>query len=462
MLVASIVVGTLSSIATLSLRPSTTLPSTITRFAITLGEGQQLTNAGRQVIAISPDGTKIAYAANSRVYLRSMSELEARPIPGTEDNQQLTVSSPVFSPDGRSIAFWSGADRALKKIAVTGGAAVTLCPAASPFGMSWGTGGIVFSQIDGIMRVSDGGGRPERLLDAKGEGVMNSPQMLPDGQTLLFTLGANTGSRDRWDQARIVAQSLGTGERKTLIEGGSGARYVPTGHLVYVLRGVLWAVPFDLKRLEVAADAGPVPIVEGVWRAPSANSGSAFFSVSETGSLIYVPGPAAGLSAQSLLALIDRKGVVTPLKVEPGLYEYPRVSPDGAHLAFGSSDGKHAVVSTYELSGASAVRQLTFEGNNRFPIWSADGSRVAFQSDRQGDPAVFWQPAAGGTAERLTTADPGTSHTPESWSPDGDVLLFSATKGSISSLWTFSIKDRKATPFGDVKASALPTNAMFS
>ena len=108
------------------------------------------------------------------------------------------------------------------------------------------------------------------------------------------------------------------------------------------------------------------------------------------------------------------------------------------------------------------MRQLTFEGNNRFPIWSADGLRVAFQSDRQGDPAVFWQAAGGGTAERLTTPDPGTSHTPESWSPDGDVLLFSATKGSVSSLWTFSLKDRKATLFGDVKASTLPTNAMFS
>ena len=193
------------------------------------------------------------------------------------------------------------------------------------------------------------------------------------------------------------------------------------------MAGVLFAVPFDLKRLEVTG--GPVPIVEGVWRAPSANAGAALFSVSDTGSLIYVPGPAAASSDQSGLALIDRKGVVTPLKVPPGVYEYPRVSPDGTRLAFGTSDGKQAVISTYELSGASAVRQLTFEGNNRFPIWSADGLRVAFQSDRQGDPAVFWQAADGGTAERLTTPDPGTSHTPESWSPDGDVLLFSATKG---------------------------------
>ena len=155
--------------------------------------------------------------------------------------------------------------------------------------------------------------------------------------------------------------------------------------------GVLFAVPFDLKRLEVTG--GAVPIVEGVWRTPSANSGAALFSVSDTGSLIYVPGPAAASSDQSGLALIDRKGVVAPLKVPPGVYEYPRVSPDGTRLVFGTSDGKQAVISTYELSGASAVRQLTFEGNNRFPIWSADGQRVAFQSDRQGDPAVFWQPA---------------------------------------------------------------------
>ena len=130
---AAIVVGALSSIATLYLKPSTTLPPTITRFAFTLGEGQQLTNAIRQVIAISPDGTKMAYAANSRVYLRSMSEFEARPIPGTENTQNLSVSSPTFSPDGKSVAFWSGADQTIKQTAVTGGGAVTICPATSPY-----------------------------------------------------------------------------------------------------------------------------------------------------------------------------------------------------------------------------------------------------------------------------------------------------------------------------------------
>jgi Tol biopolymer transport system component len=457
---AALVVGALSSVATLYFRPSTQAPA-ITRFVFTLGERQELTTANRQVIAISPDGTKFAYAANSRIYLRSMSELEARPIPGTEASQSQSVSSPAFSPDGKYIAFWSGADRALKMTAVSGGAAVTICSAASPFGMSWGTNGIVFTQTEGIMRVSVDGGQSERIVAATGEGVLNSPQMLPDGDTLLFTLGANIGSRDRWDDARVMVQSVRSGESKTVIERGSHARYVPTGHLVYARGGVLFAVSFDLKRLAVTG--GHVPIVEGVWRAPASNSGAALFSVSDAGSLIYVPGTALASSEQSILALIDRQGGVTRLKVPAGVYEYPRASPDNTRLVFGTSDGKQAVVSIYELSETSAVRRLTFEGNNRFPIWAGDNGRVAFQSDRQGDRAIFWQSADGGTtAQRLTTPEPGTSHTPESWSPDGNVMLFSATKGLTSSLWTYSHRDRKTTPFGDVKTSTLPTNAVFS
>lgn len=289
---------------------------------------------------------------------------------------------------------------------------------------------------------------------------MTSPQMLPDAQTLLFTLGANTDSRDRWDQARIVVQSLRSGERKTVFQGASHGRYVPSGHLVFARGGVLFAVRFDVKRLE--AIGREVPVAEGVWRGALVPIAAALFGVSNTGSLVYVPGPAAP-SYQSGLAFIDRKAVVEPLKIPPGVYEYPRVSPDGTRIVFGTSNGTNAVIATYELSGASMVRQLTFEGNNRYPIWSPDGSRVAFQSDRLGAPAVFVQRADGsGTAEPITTPDPGTSHTPESWSPDGDVLLFGATKGSISSLWTYSFKDRKATPFGGVKDSTLPTDAMFS
>ncbi len=453
---AVVVTGVLSVTGAMYFRPSIT-PLTVTRFPFTLAEGQQFTNPTRQVVAISPDGTQMVYVASQRLYRRSMSELEARPIPGTEIPQG--VLNPLFSPDGRSIAFWSGADQTIKKIALSGGAAVTICPAdIPPFGMSWGTDGILFGQgSKGIMRVSANGGKPELLVSAKAGELAHGPQILPGGQTVLFTLATGTG--DSWDKAHIVVQTLRSGERKILIEGGSDARYLPTGHIVYALGGVLFAVPFDLKRREVTG--GPVPIVEGVRRSGTA-TGTAHFSVSDTGSLIYVPGPAATTAAQNNLALIDRKGAVEPLKLPSGAYQFPRISPDGKRLAFATDDGKEAIVWIYDLSGTSAMRRLTFGGKNRFPIWSADGARVAFQSDREGDLGIFWQPADGtGTAERLTKPDQGTSHVPESWSPKGERFLFGVTKGSNSSLWTFSLQDRKATPFGRVQSS-IPSNAVFS
>ena len=171
----------------------------------------------------------------------------------------------MFSPDGQSIAFFSQVDRAVKKIAVSGGAAVTICPADQPFlGMTWDAGGIVFGQASkGIMRVSANGGQPEVLVSVKDGEVMYGPQVLPGGEWLLFTL-ATAATADGWDKAQIVVQSLKSSERKTLVSGGSDGRYLPTGHLVYALGGVLFAVPFDLPRLAVTG--GPVPIVEGVRR----------------------------------------------------------------------------------------------------------------------------------------------------------------------------------------------------
>ena len=289
--------------------------------------------------------------------------------------------------------------------------------------------------------------------------MAQGPQVLPNGEAVLFTLATSTAP-DRWDKATIVVQSL-KGQRKTLVEGGSDARYLPTGHLVYALGGTLFAVVFDAQRLEVKG--GPVPIVEGVRRsAGSAATGAAHYSVSSTGSLIYVSGPAGASSAQLDLALADRKGGLEPLKLPPRLYQVPRVSPDGTNVVFGTNDGKEAIVWIYALSGASAMRRLTFGGNNRLPIWSPDSKRVAFQSDREGDLAIFSQSADGtGTATRFTKAGRGESHTPESWSPKGDQLLFSITKGADVSLWTVSIQDGMTAPFGAVR-TFIPTGARFS
>jgi hypothetical protein len=300
------------------------------------------------------------------------------------------------------------------------------------------------------------------LISVKDGERAHGPQMLPSGDAVLFTLATGT-AQDSWDKARILVQQLQSGDRKTILEGGSDARYLPTGHIVYALSGVVFAVPFDLRRLEVTG--GAVPILEGVRRMGTTSfSGTAHFSVSNTGSLVYISGPVSTTSvAQRDLALFDRTGGVEPLKLPSAAYEAPRVSPEGKRVVFGTDDGREAIVWVYDLSGTSAARRLTVGGNNRMPIWSADGERVAFQSDREGDLGIFWQRADGtGTAERLTKPDPATEHVPESWSPSGERFLFRvAAKDQNVTLWTFSWKDKKAEPFGEVR-SPFATNAVFS
>ena len=454
-IVLSAIMGGVLATAAMVYFTSSQAPLVVTRFPFTLGEGQSLRSTGRQAVAISPDGALMAYAAFPRLYLRFMSELEARPIAEPASFGGF-VTSPVFSPDSQSVAFWSSADQTLKKVAVGGGAAVPICRADRPLGVSWGTDGIVFGQPNkGIMRVSANGGTPEMLVSVKDGEEASSPQTLPGGETVLFTLATGTAP-ERWDKAQIVTHSLRSGERKTLVDGGSDGRYVPTGHLVYAIGGVVFARPMDVRRLEVTG--GPVPIVEGVRRP----DGAAEFAFSSTGSLVYVPGPVSNTAAQSDLALIDRKGGVERLKLPPGLYQHPRASPNGTQIAFTTDDGKEAIVWIYELGGTASMRQLTFGGKNRFPIWSADGQRVAFQSDREGDLGIFWQRADGsGRADRLTKADQGTSHVPESWSPKEERFLFGVTKGSSVSLWTFSLLDKEATQFTDVQSSN-PIQAAFS
>ncbi len=412
---------------------------------------------------MSPAGTHIVYSANRRLYLRSLSDLEVRPVTGA-DNSGSTQLNPVFSPDGRSIAYFEQGDGTIKRIALSGGAATTVCEADNPYGMSWAGDAIFFGQgSKGIMRVSANGGKPEAVASIKAGELAHGPQLLPDRQTLLFTLATGVNA-DRWDKARIVAESLKSHERKTVIDGGTDARYLPTGHLVYALGGVGFAVPFDVKRL--GPSGGPVPIVEGVRRSTSAGTGSAQFGTSDTGSLAYIPGPVSTTGDQMSVGLFDRKGGSDLLKVQPGAYQLPRMSPDGRRIAIGSDDGKEASIWIYELSGTSSMRRVTFEGqgHNRFPIWSADSQRVAFQSDREGDLGIFWQRADGaGSAERLTKAEEGVSHIPESWAPDGERFLYNAGKGGATSLWVFSMKDRRAARFDAVESPAATlTGAVFS
>jgi serine/threonine-protein kinase len=329
-----------------------------------------------------------------------------------------------------------------------------ICPVdGAPYSITWDAKGILFAAPGkGIMRVAVNGGRPEVLVKLNAGEDASTPQILADGETVLFTL-ENAGVEAQGRRAQIVVQSLKTAQRKPLISEGAFGRYVPTGHIVYASGDTLFAAPFDVKRLALTGEA--MPIIEDA-------GGGDHFSFSETGSLIYIPGATGVSSSQLDLAFLDRKGAVQTLKLPPAVYQHPRVSPDGKQIAYSVDDGKATDIWIYDLSETSAPRRLTSGGRNRLPIWSGTGQWIAFQSNREGDDAIYSQSAdISGDATRLTKPEPGTVHIPESWSPEDDTLLFTVTKDSIISLWTLSLRDQKIAEFGGVR-STTPTDAMFS
>jgi serine/threonine protein kinase/Tol biopolymer transport system component len=427
-------------------------PTTVTRFSYRLPDDQRFTNTGRQVLAISPDGTRLAYIANQRLYLKTMWEADARLVVG----QQLGgITSPVFSPDNQWIAYWSSSGT-VNKVAITGGAPVKLADVDNPIGMSWNGDSLLIGQGGkGIVRVPDKGGPPEAVIRVKDDEIAHGPQLLPDGRSILFTLASGT-EQGRWDDAQIVVQTIGSTDRKTIIRGGSDARYVRTGHILYVVGGVLFAEPFDIRKLESVG--GPISVVEGVAGTIGAQTGSSQSAVSNNGTLVYLPGPTISGQGGSEIAWVDLKGNVKRLKPSPRIYQSPRVSPNGQQLAIGVDDGRAASIWVYDLDEHTQIRQLTIGGNNRFPIWTPVGARITFQSDREGDRSIFWQRADGkGPAELLIKAAQGEALIPDSWSPDGDALLFSARTGARTfALRTFTIHDRRSLAFGDLRSNNEP------
>ncbi len=339
-------------------------------------------------------------------------------------------------------------------------AIITLCPLSEGgLGLTWAGDFIYFADAgQGIKRVPANGGKVEVVVGLTGRDEVYGPQLLPDGDTLIFTLG--TRGMPSWDQARVVAQSLRTGQRTTLLENATDGRYVATGHLMFGRGGVVFAVPFDATRRAVVGE--PISVIEGVRRAAPGTTGAVHFAVSDTGSLVYLPGPVSTAGASLQLALFDRTGAAESLNVPLGAYYNPRVSPDGARLAVATDDSKEAVIWIYGFAKSSAARRLTFGGRNTSPVWSADGQRVTFQSTREGDASIWWQRADGtDTATRLTRPEQGASHNPQSWSPDGRHLLFDEVRLDRVAIMDLSLPDGKVTPFSSLESDA-PSDATFS
>jgi len=444
----------IASVITWQMRPLSSAP--VIRFSYVLPKDQAFTRAGRHILALSPDGSNLVFVSNQQLYLKPMSDLEAKPIPGTMQD----VNTPFFSPYGNWIGFWA-AEGKLKKIAINGGASVEIADVSNPYGATWySEDSILVGQGSrGIIRVpAGGGGKPETVIPAKENEVLQTPQVLPGGDEVLFTVAGATGD-DRWDRAQVVVQSLKTGERKTLFTGGSDARYVPTGHIVYALGGNLFAYAFDAPKLKLTN--GPIPILQGVLRSVPNLTAATFFSSSNNGYLAYVPG--SPLSSDALLALIDRAGSKKPLPLMPGKYSVPRISPDGKQAAIEVDDGKEVFIGIYNISGTQAIRRLTFGGHNTNPLWTHDGQRIIFQSDREGDGGLFWQRADGrGSAERLTRPEKGVLHVADAASPDGKVVMVTAGGAANNGIWALSMDDRKLKPIIPKPQKGAVVGAVFS
>ena len=434
---AATLAAALAAVAGWTLKPSAPLP--IVRSQIVLPADQRFTSAnGRQILAISPDGTRLVYGANNQLYQRNLSEPEGRPIPGTEQS-----ISPFFSPDGHWIGYYSVADSTIKKAPTAGGPPIPILKTPFVYGTSWAGDHIVFSDGSSIQSVSANGGDPTVLVRVESSQRASGPTILGQEQAVLFTVADITGGAVEWNEADIVVQPLPAGERKVLVRGGTDARVVPSGHLVYETAGTIWAVPFDLGSLTVAGKAAPV--IEGIQQAgsgPAASglSGAAQFSFSDSGSLVYIRGQNTLLpEPMRTLALVDRNGKAQNLPVEPRAFQGPRFSPDGKRLTV-STTGRGTstmenVVWIYDLSGGSALRRLTFGGMDLYPHWSVDGRNVIFAS--QTENGLFRQSADGtGSAERLTRSEPGVIHIPTSEHPTSKVLAFlSWPPDAVVSLW---------------------------
>ncbi|MBL7185383.1 MAG: serine/threonine-protein kinase [Phycisphaerae bacterium] len=405
--------------------------SQLSRFVINLSQGESIAStaygsaaAAGSLVALSPDGTRLAYVVHrgntNHIWHRSLEKFEAEMIPGTED-----AYAPFFSPDSNWIGFC--AEGKLKKVSLLGGAPQTICEAQLAGDGCWlEDDTVVFAdgQKYGLWQVTASGGEPKQLTTTalsfqkeKREHSHLYPHILPEGKGVLFTI-FNPG------QNLIAMFSFETGQSRTLIERGSCAHYVQTGHLIYSLERDLIAVPFDLKTMKKSGP--PLPVVEGVmlgWY------GTAHFSVSPNGSLAYIPGNAAP-AANDRLVRRDRTGKVEALPFPLGGYQSPRISPDGESLLVVETQTEpkpHLWV--FDLARGSKRRFTDERGDTYWGIWSPDGKQIVFNSSLGGATMDLYSKPADGSAQEKRLTEGTLTLVPKSWADDGKTLIITQAVG---------------------------------
>jgi serine/threonine-protein kinase len=367
-------------------------------------------------LALSPDGRWLVFSGlqdgQLRLFKRSMDRFESEAIPGTEG-----AMTPLFSPDGRWV-FYAGPNEAFR-VSMEGGAPHPLASIKSQvWGADWtADGSIIFNQLlSGLWRIPEQGGEPELLAapnSDRGEIDLEFPDVLPDGSAVIYT--AFRGLLP--DSAEIRILDLATGERKTLIENASDARFLPTGHLIFGRSAGVYLVAFDPERREITG--APVPAPDGILY--NRDLGVVHASMAASGDLVFLPRRGEN---QHRLVSVGLDGEVSELFEAPGNYMYPRYAPDGRSLLVVKYDqvGSHLWIANL---ATGALTRVTREGSNMFPVWHPDGQRVAFYSDRTEARGIYWMATDGsGAAELLLGLENSSGQiVPESFTPDGRTLV---------------------------------------
>ena len=429
----------------------------LTRFSIPLPEGSVAEASHNKRVAISRDGAQVAYTmsaigqgqspAANKCYVRSLNELEPKLLP-------FAGGTPFFSPDGHWLGFFGagapGSTR-LGKVALSGGAPVTLCSTEAFGGGTWTDDDNIYlvpANPGSLFRIPAAGGQPQEVAKvdfAKGGRLHKYPCAIFGTKAILFTLA--TADVETFDDARIAVFDAKTGQQKTLVEGGTHPRYSPSGHLIYARGGTLLAVRFDSEKLAISGQ--PFTVLEGVQM--SVNSGVANFDISGNGDLIYIPGAAD--KGERTLVWVDRNGKAERLPLPARSYLHPRISPDGRQLAV-EVEGPNHDFYVYDFARA-VLSKLTTDGESHWPVWSPDGGRLAYRSGRMTRWTMWQMPAdrSGSPQQLLGT---GMSQSAESWAPDGHAIVYTAvTSEPGTHIMVASLEgDGRSRAFADIKAPA--------
>lgn len=386
------------------------------------------------VMAISPDGAALAYVADGRIYHRPLDRLEATPVPGTEGGY-----SPFFSPDGQSIAFFTPTQ--LRRVSLAGGVPRPIAQVSNGYSGVWGPDGMIWFDLfgpTGVLRVPADGGEPEVMTTlapgASDHGRIG--QVFANGEALF---GVQDGRS--WESATINLHSPATGTYAPVMEGGSSARSLPSGHLIYAWAGGIYARPFDLERRLVGGD--PRVLVEQVMHL---HDGPPQFALSDTGTLAYLPG-GAGLGRTRVLVWVNRQGNEVPSPLPPNAYTGWHLGPDGELAAEIVDQDFNFDVRLYDVERGTENRRLTNSPNiERFPIWTPDGGSVVVTVATQSGFSLV-RLTREGVQEESWTSGPSGVRVPQAWVSDGSALLYlELSEDAGYDIWSMTLADETRRP----------------